>query len=202
LRVVEVDTIVDLGCGNGGAGLWIARELGAKLIGIDLSAVGVANASKRAAKLGLGERVRFQEGDITATGLSPDSCDGAISLDVLTFVRDKAAAINEVARILRSGGHFAFTTWEPEGYSARLSAAQLASYRPALIATGFDVELYEEPVDWRRQQQAAAEGLLASEQNLAAELERPIVDQFMRLARGMLSDMPYRRYVSVIARLR
>src|SRR6478672_6257796 len=46
LRLVEGDTIVDLGCGNGGAGLWITRELGTKLIGIDLSAVGVANASK------------------------------------------------------------------------------------------------------------------------------------------------------------
>jgi hypothetical protein len=58
-------------------------------------------------------------------------------------------------------------------------------------------------MDWRRQQQAAAEGLLASEQDLAADLERPTVDQFMRLlARGMLAEMPHRRYVSVIARLR
>jgi hypothetical protein len=77
-----------------------------------------------------------------------------------------------------------------------------ADHRPTLIAAGFEVELYEEPVDWRRQQQAATEGLLASEQDLAADLERPTVDQFMRLARGMLAEMPRRRYVSVIARLR
>jgi ubiquinone/menaquinone biosynthesis C-methylase UbiE len=102
LRIDPNGTIVDLGCGTGGAGLWIARELGTKLIGIDLSVTGVANASKRAAELGFGERVHFQEGDITATGLSPASSDGAISLDVLALVRDKTAAINEVARIAES----------------------------------------------------------------------------------------------------
>jgi SAM-dependent methyltransferase len=70
LQIDAGGTIVDLGCGNGGAGLWTARRLGTKLIGIDLSAVGVATASKRAAELGLSDRVHFQEGDITATGLS------------------------------------------------------------------------------------------------------------------------------------
>src|SRR5262245_2699092 len=52
LRIEVGGTLVDLGCGNGGAGLWIARETGTKLIGIDLSTVGVANASKRAGELG------------------------------------------------------------------------------------------------------------------------------------------------------
>src|SRR5262245_28291975 len=202
LQIDAGGTLVDLGCGNGGAGLWIARELGTKLIGIDLSAVGVAAAFKRAAELGLSESVQFQEGDITATGLPSASCDGAISLDVLQSVPDKTAAINEVARILRPGVRFAFTTWEQEGYSARLNTAQLADYRPPLIAAGFDVELYEVPMDWRRQQQTALENLLASEQDLAAEMERLTVDQFMRMAHGALSEMPQRRYVSVIARRR
>jgi hypothetical protein len=38
--------------------------------------------------------------------------------------------------------------------------------------------------------------------SLAAELAPPTVEQFMRLARGMLADMPQRRYVLAIARLR
>ena len=42
-------TMVDLGCGYGGPGLWVARHLGASLIGIDLSPVGVARARERAA---------------------------------------------------------------------------------------------------------------------------------------------------------
>jgi ubiquinone/menaquinone biosynthesis C-methylase UbiE len=51
--------------------------------------------------VGLGERVRFQVGDLTATGLPDASCDAVMSLDVLVFVPDKAAALREVARILR-----------------------------------------------------------------------------------------------------
>ncbi len=83
LRVGPGQTIADLGCGNGGAGLWMARELGTNLIGIDLSAAGVAAATERATELGLGDIARFQEGDITATGLPSASCDAAVSLDVL-----------------------------------------------------------------------------------------------------------------------
>jgi hypothetical protein len=56
-------------------------------------------------------------------------------------------------------------------------------------------------MDWRRQQQATAEGLLACEQELAAELNPPTVQQFMRLARGIIAEMPQRRYIAMIARL-
>ena len=202
LRVGPGQRIADLGCGNGGAALWMARELGASVVGIDLSASGVAAATEHAAELGLSDTARFQEGDITDTGLPAASCDGAVSLDVLCFVPDKSAALNEVARILRPGARFGFTTWEEEGYSERLKAAQLPDHRPALDTAGFDTEHYEEPANWRRHQQAVLEGLLASEQDLAAEQEKLTVDRFMALAHGMLAEMPRRRYVAILARRR
>lgn len=202
LQIQTGETIVDLGCGNGGAGLWVAQELGASLIGIDVSAGGVAAGTAQAKALGLGDSARFLEGDMTATGLPSESCDGALSLDVLCFVPDKPAALREAARILRPGARFGFTTWEQEGYSDRLKAAQLTDHRPALAEAGFDVEHYDEPANWRRQQNAALEGILASQRELADELDGPGVDRFMGLATGMLSDMPLRRYISVLARRR
>lgn len=202
LQIKPGQTIVDLGCGNGGAGLWIAQELGARLIGIDVSAGGVAAGAAHAEALGLGDTARFLEGDMTATGLPSASCDGALSLDVLCFVPDKPAAIREVARILRPGSRFGFTTWEQEGYSDRLEAAQLTDHRQALAEAGFEVEVYDEPANWREQQKAALEGILASQQKLADELDGPGVDRFMGLATGMLGDMPQRRYISVLARRR
>lgn len=202
LQIEPGQTIVDLGCGNGGAGLWVAQDLGVKLIGIDLSAAGVAAGTETARALGLGDTARFLEGDMTATGLASASCDGALSLDVLCFVPDKPAALREVARILRPGARFGITTWEQEGYSDRLKAAQLTDHAPTLAEAGFDVEFYEEPPGWRHQQKAALESILASEQDLAAELDRPNADHFMALARGMLNDMPLRRYVVVLARRR
>jgi hypothetical protein len=52
---------------------------------------------------------------------------------------------------------------------------------------------YEEPPNWRQQQGAVLEGLLASEQELAAELEQLTVDRFIGMASGMLAEMPDRR---------
>jgi ubiquinone/menaquinone biosynthesis C-methylase UbiE len=201
LHVRPGHTVVDLGCGHGGPGLWVAQQVGANLIGIDLSAVGVALARDRAAALGSGE-ARFQEGDLTATGLTEASCDAVMSLDVLLFVPDKAAAAREVARILRPGGRFGFTTWEQPGYSERLGAPQLADHRPLLAAAGFDVEIYEEPPNWQRQQRALLEGIIASESKLAEEMEATVAASYVAMARGSLADMPVRRYVFVVARRR
>lgn len=202
LQIGPGHTVVDLGCGHGGPGLWVAQQLGAHLIGIDLSAVGVALARDRAAALGVGERARFQEGDLTATGLPEASCDAAMSLDVLVFVPDKAAAVREVARLLRPGGRFGLTTWEQSGYSARLGAPQVADHRPLLAAAGFDVETYEEPPDWQCQQRTLVEGIIASEPALAEEMEPAVAAGFVAMARGVLADLPERRYVFVVARRR
>lgn len=202
LRVGPGKAIVDLGCGHGGPGLWVTKQSGADLVGIDLSAVGIALAQERAAAANLSKHARFQVGDIAATGLTDASCDAAMSLDVLVFAPDKAAALREVARVLRQDGSFAFTTWEQTGGSERLRSPQLADYRPLLDAAGLTVELYGEPLDWRSQQRALVEGIIAAEPELAEEMGRPAAAGYVVMARGMLADFPTRRYVFGVARKR
>src|SRR4051794_20000447 len=51
LGVGAGQTIVDLGCSQGGPSCWVARETGAALVGIDLSPVGLARAAERAQEL-------------------------------------------------------------------------------------------------------------------------------------------------------
>ena len=199
LKLGPNGTLADLGCGHGGPGLWIAKQTGAHVIGIDISSVGVDLAHEQAVHLGIADRARFQVGDLTATGLPDASCDAVLSLDVLVFVQDKAAAAQEFARILRPGGTLGFTTWEQPGYSARLGAEQLADYRPILEIADFSINAYEEPPGWRRQQTALAEGLIAAEAALGKEMDPANAAGFVAMARGVLADMPVRRYVSVIA---
>ena len=200
LKLGSGHTLADLGCGHGGPGLWLARQTGADLIGIDISAVGVALARERAVRFGLGDRARYRVGDLAATELPDASCDAVLSLDVLLFVPDKAAAAHECARILRVGGMLGFTTWEQAGYSGRIGAEQLADYRPILLAAGFAVESYEEPAEWRRQQRAIAEGLIAAEADMAKEMPAETAAGLAAMGRGMLADMPARRYICVVAR--
>jgi SAM-dependent methyltransferase len=76
-------TLVDLGCGRGGPGLWLARSRGARLIGVDFSAVAVRQATDRAALFGLAERARFVVGDLAATGLADGAADAVVAIDAL-----------------------------------------------------------------------------------------------------------------------
>lgn len=64
-----------------------------------------------------------------------------MSLDVLPFVPDKTAAVREVARILRPGGRFAFTTWEQLTHPAPRDHND--PQREALAATFHDHPLLE-----------------------------------------------------------
>ena len=61
LRLQPGSTLVDLACGMGGPGLWIARETGAQLIGIDVSEVALTHARARAEALGLASRGRYAD---------------------------------------------------------------------------------------------------------------------------------------------
>jgi SAM-dependent methyltransferase len=91
-------TLVDLGCGRGGPGLWLAQSRGAALIGVDSSAVAVQQATDRAALFGLADRARFVVGDLAATGLADGAADAAVSIDALHFAADPTAAVREEAR--------------------------------------------------------------------------------------------------------
>ena len=101
LRVGPGERLVDLGCGRGGAGLWVAAETGASLVGID-----IAEARSRRPGLvprAMGMDADFRLGTFEATGLDDGSADAVMSVDALLFTPDKAAALVELHRVLRPG---------------------------------------------------------------------------------------------------
>src|SRR2546423_1395959 len=53
LHLRRGERLLDVACGAGGPGLWVARATGAKLVGLDLSTVGTAIAAQRAKQLGI-----------------------------------------------------------------------------------------------------------------------------------------------------
>jgi tellurite methyltransferase len=60
-------TLVDLGCGEGRDSIYFARR-GYRVLGVDISSVGVRKATRRASRLGV--NVRFQVGDMRTYRLS------------------------------------------------------------------------------------------------------------------------------------
>src|SRR5437773_7781788 len=75
----------DVACGVGGPALWIARETGAHLSGVDLSPVAVAQAEKRAQSLGLDSTASFSVGSFAHTALETASIDAAMTVDALQY---------------------------------------------------------------------------------------------------------------------
>ena len=142
----------DVGCGMGGPALWIARETGAHLSGVDLSPVAVAHAEKRAQSLGLAAAARFSVGSFAQTGLESASVDAAMSVDALQYAPDKAAALREFARIIRPGGALAFFAFKLHPERARglpvIGDDPVDDYRPLLNAAGFDVLHYDQTLAW------------------------------------------------------
>ena len=168
LAVGTGDVLVDIGCGRGGPGLWVAATTGARYVGVDIAASALDAVTRRAERLGLSAPVRTMEGTFDSLPLDDGEADAVMSIDALLFAPDKPAAAAEMARVLRPRGRLVATTWDyhtqPVG-----RPPQVADHRPLLADVGLDVEVYDETVDWDQRQRAIAERLLDSVHELANE---------------------------------
>jgi len=88
LRLSPGDVFVDVGCGRGGPGLWVAAQAGSRLIGIDIAEAVVNAARVRAVALELADRAEFHRGSFQDTGLSGASVQAVMSVDALLFAPD------------------------------------------------------------------------------------------------------------------
>jgi ubiquinone/menaquinone biosynthesis C-methylase UbiE len=198
LGVGPGQVMADLACGSGGPGLWVARETGASLVGIDFSRVGIEQARQRAIEFGLSERAQFLVRDVAATGLHEHSLDGAMSVDAFWLFPDKQQAAREIARLLQPGARFVFTTWEfevtPPGWPP-----QLAQHHDVLAEAGFLVTTSEETPDWKRRELAVYERWLAEQDKLVAELGE-VAAALIEEARAVPPLLEHGRRILVVAR--
>ncbi|WP_239647875.1 class I SAM-dependent methyltransferase [Nocardiopsis ganjiahuensis] len=151
LRPAPGSALVDLGCGLGGPGLWLARATGTRLVGVDWSAAAVGIARERAHAWLPSARVRFRTGTFDATGLDTASADSVISVDALALAPDPHAALTEVRRVLRPGGRLLFTAAEPAaGLGPGGESAWTEPLRAAGLVPGTRHELPGEDAAWGR----------------------------------------------------
>jgi ubiquinone/menaquinone biosynthesis C-methylase UbiE len=97
------ERILDIGCGPGYYVAELAEEVGpdGTVTGIDPSAAMLAVARRRSESL---PGTSFGEGEATALPFDDASFDAAVSVQVMEYVPDVAAALVEVHRVLRPGG--------------------------------------------------------------------------------------------------
>jgi len=153
---ISADTaVLDIGIGTGGPACYLAGRLGGSVVGVDLSAVGHAQAEARAQEAGVGHLVQFHLGDIQAMTFPPVSFDVVIGLDAWCHIPRRAALLRRCASLLRPGGRVAFVDHVelrpmPDEQRQRLCATWRfagletpRSYLDAVAAAGLHV-LYQE----------------------------------------------------------
>ncbi len=110
LEVAQIErthTVLDVGCGTGAPACCLARETGARVVGITTSRVGLEMARTRAEAEGLEETVEFDLRDGADNGFGDASFDRAWVLETSHLVDDRPRLIGECARVLRPGGRLA-----------------------------------------------------------------------------------------------
>ncbi len=153
-------SVLDLCCGVGGPGRFLARELGCDYLGVDASEDAVALARERAGDL----PCRFEVTEIPP--LPPGTFHVVLLLETMLAFRDKEALLREIVRALPAGGRFAFTFEEgaplTESERAQMPAADTVWLTPrdemhALLARAGLAIRWEE--DWSESHREVAAAL-------------------------------------------
>jgi SAM-dependent methyltransferase len=98
------DTLLDIGCGIGGPGRFLADRSGCSVVGTDLVAKRIEIARALTRKTGMDERISYRKADATDLPFRDASFAGAWMLDVSIHIRAKRSLFGEIARVLRPGG--------------------------------------------------------------------------------------------------
>lgn len=137
--------VLDAGCGGGQTCIALARQ-GALVAGVDSSTAQLEYARTLAAQEGFA--VPFHHSDITDLGaLADGGWNLVLSIAVLHYLAEPAAAIRESARALAPGGHFLVSVDHPlrslfyDHEEEEWSVVPMCDYLPASVA--------ERGADWR-----------------------------------------------------
>ena len=110
LGLSPASRLLDLGCGPAGPLTFVVGLVGCHGTGADVSESAVAAGRARAAALGLDRLIELRRCDLNEPLPFPGRAfDAVISLDVILHLRDRAALLREVARVLASGGRLLMT---------------------------------------------------------------------------------------------
>ena len=108
-------TVADIGAGTGYFTVPIARAVrdDGRVFAVDVAPEMLEKIRARVAEAGL-HNVQCYEGEASATGIPPQSCDCVFLANVWHEFDDRAAVLAEAERILKPNGRIAILDWRPD----------------------------------------------------------------------------------------
>lgn len=115
-RITPSDTVVDVGCGDGAALLFAAKQ-GAEVIGVDIDPSAIDLTNKCLRKEASSQRWQTHVSDSNPLPLASGIASKVICQEVLEHVDDPAVVISELARIGKPGSLYLLSVPDPIGES-------------------------------------------------------------------------------------
>ena len=110
LELTPDSSVLEIGCGSGRYALHVAETFGCRVMGLDLNAEGIRNASTLAQQQNLSALARFQRCDVSQPLPFVDATfDAVYSNDVLCHIPGRLALLCELRRGLKPGGRLIFS---------------------------------------------------------------------------------------------
>lgn len=169
LRIAAGHVLLDVACGVGDVGRWIAASVGASVVGVEPSPVGRRVAEARAAASGA--RARYADGTFGGLGVGVGVADAALIVDALQFAPDQPAALRDLAPAVKAGGRIVIVGPDPSQWAS-------------VEAAGLRVVVREETPGWREATEAFQVAIAAQEEVLRAELGDASVTQLLSLPKA------------------
>jgi ubiquinone/menaquinone biosynthesis C-methylase UbiE len=103
-------SVLEIGSGSGRYALYVAETARCQVVGLDVNAEGVRNASALAERQNLSAQLRFQLCDVSQPLPFADaSFDALYSNDVFCHIPGRLALLRELWRVLKPGGRMIFS---------------------------------------------------------------------------------------------
>lgn len=151
--------VLDVASGKGESAIFLARQFGCSVVGVDFGMENVAYAQSQAALSGVAHLVSFTQGDAEHLEFPDAGFDAIICECAFCTFPDKPAAAREFARVLRDRGQCGLSDLtrsgplpsELEGLLSWIAciadARPLAEYAGCLEAAGFGITNLEKHDD-------------------------------------------------------
>jgi ubiquinone/menaquinone biosynthesis C-methylase UbiE len=104
-HIKDAMEILNVGCGIGVASIYIAKNYGCHVVGVDISEQMIDWSRRRAKEEGVENKTDFYTADVLDLPFEADTFDIVFAESVLVFVEDKAQAIRECVRVTKPGGY-------------------------------------------------------------------------------------------------
>lgn len=108
LSLAEDARILEIGCGAGFLALALAKR-GFHIYAMDSVDAMVEQTRQHAKEAGLADQISVEIGNISALAFQDNSFDLVLAIGVIPWIKSANAGIQEMARVLKPGGHVLFT---------------------------------------------------------------------------------------------